>query len=157
MVVLKDKVDTEIAWFNAQLADLNTAFIRWLKEDGHDVQDSKHEITKQEEPNGEYTTYEYTLIIDKALKITLVPYGIRIVAAKGRIDVVGPSGSEKLLYLNKEDPVTETSSGSPHGKSVHYIFNNIEEDGWYWYDDSGIRKMFKVTKEVAIALLRSVQ
>jgi hypothetical protein len=155
MTAVKDTIRPEIAWFNAQIADLNTTFVKWLEEDGHDVKNSEKKITNREGPSGEYATSEYTLIIDDALKITLVPYGIWIVAAKGRVDILGPFGSEKLLYLNKEGPVTvrKPSAGSYHEKGVYYDFNDIDENGWYWLDDSGLRKMVKVTKEVVPALL----
>jgi hypothetical protein len=159
MVAEKDTIIAEITWFNAQIARLDEMFIQWLKEDGRDVQNSERKITKQEEMSGEYTTSEYELIVDNALKITLVPYGIWIVAAQGRIDIVGPSGSEKLVYLKKGGPATvvEISSGSYPGKNVHRQFNTIDEDGWYWYDDSIIRKATKLGKEVFLYLLGRVQ
>jgi hypothetical protein len=159
MAIEKDTIIAETAWFNGQIARLDEAFIQWLKKDGRDVQNSERKITKQEGISGEYTTSENELIVDNVLKITLVPYGIWIIAAQGRIDIVGPSGSEKLVYLKKGDSATvgEMSSVFYHSKNVHHQFNNIAEDGWYWYDDNGIRKMIKLRKKVFVSLLGRLQ
>jgi hypothetical protein len=159
MAVAKEQINTEISWFNEQLSSLNEMFVAWLKEEGHKIDYSEIDITKKEELSGEYSTKQYNINIDDSLKISLVPYGIWIVAAKGRVDLVGPSGNEKLVYLLKSGPTTtiEISNGSYHSKSVHRDFNNIDEDGWYWYDDSLDRRMVKFDKNIVVYLLGRLQ
>jgi hypothetical protein len=90
--------------------------------------------------------------IDKKINLCLVPYEIWIVAAKGRVDISGPSGSEKLVYLSRGGPATsvEITSGNHSEKTTHRDFNSIDEEGWYWYDDSTIRKMIKLSKEILV-------
>ena len=80
-------------------------------------------------------------------------------AARGRVDISGPSGSEKLIYLSGGGPVTtiEMKSGSRLEKTVHQQFNGIDEEGWYWYDDSTIRKMIKLSKEILEYLIGRIQ
>lgn len=135
MAVVDTEILAEIAWFNGQFVHLKDTFVSWIKEEGHEVDISEEKILKKEELSGQYSTFRYTIIIDKNIKLCLVPYGIWIVAAKGRVDISGPSGSEKLIYL----------------------FNNIDEEGWYWYDDSTIRKTVKLSKELLVYLIGRLQ
>jgi hypothetical protein len=159
MTVTDDKVLAEIAWFNRQLLYLKDTFIAWLKEESHDVDVSEENIVNNEQPSGPYNTFKYTITIDKKINLCLVPYGIWIVAAKGRVDISGPSGFEKLVYLSRGGPVTsfEITSGNYSEKTTHQHFNNIDEEGWYWYDDSTIRKMIKLSKEILVYLIDRIQ
>lgn len=143
-------VDAEITWFNGQISYLKNTFATWLKEEGHNVDVSEEKIVNNEESSGQYDTFRYTITIDEKIKLCLVPYGIWIVAARGRVDILGPSGSEKLIYLYKGGPAVtiEMQSGSHVEKTTHQQFENIDEEGWYWYDDSTIRKMTKLSKEI---------
>ena len=160
MAVIDTNILAEITWFNGQLVYLKDTFVTWIREEGYEVEVLEENITITEALSGEYDTFKYTLILDKTIKICIVPYGIWIVAAKGRIDIFGPSGSEKLVYLQKDGPVTtiEMKAGNYSEKSTQRHFNNIiEEEGWYWYDDSIIRKTVKLSKELCGYLLDRVQ
>jgi hypothetical protein len=152
MPLADNNVLAEITWLNGQLVILKDTFVAWIREEGHIVDIAEENITNNEEKSGKYDTIKYTLILDKTIKICIVPCGIWIVAAKGRVDISGPSGSEKLVYLNKCGPV-ETKNGEP----AHSQFNNIAEEGWYWYDDSTIRKMVKLSREMFGYLLGRLQ
>ncbi|MDR2476345.1 MAG: hypothetical protein LBD18_00985 [Treponema sp.] len=159
MAVSKAQILDEIKWFNEQLVYLRDTFITWIKEGGHEVDVLEEKINNKEELSGTYSTFKYIMTIDKSIKIILVPYGIWIVAARGRIDISGPSGIEKLIYLYKDGPVstTEIKSGSFSEKTARHLFNNIDEEGWYWYDDSIIRKMIKISKETFEYLIGRIQ
>jgi hypothetical protein len=159
MIVSDTKILDEITWFNGQLVHLKDTLITWMKEGGHEVDVSEEKIDNREELSGTYSTFKYTIIIDKKIKMYLVPYGIWIVAARGRIDISGPSGFEKLVYLYKGGPANtiEIESGSYSDKTTHQSFNNIDDEGWYWYDDSTIRKMIKLSKETFEYLIGRIQ
>jgi len=159
MAVVDTNIREEITWFNEQLVSLKDTFVAWIREDGHEVDVSEEKITNNEGLSGKYETYRYTIILDKTIKISIVPYAIWIVAAKGRIDIYGPSGSEKFLYLLKGGPATtiEIKSGNYSEKSTHSYYNNIEEEGWYWFDDSTIQKMEKLSKELFRYLVDRLQ
>jgi hypothetical protein len=139
MAVIDTGILAEITWFNGQLVHLKDTFVTWIREEGHEIDVFEENITNNEGLSGKYNTFRYTLILDKTIKFCIVPYGIWIVAAKGRVDISGPSGSEKLLYLQKDAPVT------------------TEEEGWYWYDDSTIRKTVKLSRELFDYLLGRLQ
>ena len=159
MAVIDTNIVAEIKWYNGQLVYLRDMFVTWIKEEGHEVDVLEEKITNKEGLSGTYETFKYILTLDKAIKISIVPYGIWIVAAKGRVDICGPVGSEKLVYLYKDGPVItiETKTRNYSEKSTHKQFNNIEEEGWYWYDDSTIRKMVKLSRELLGYLLGRIQ
>jgi hypothetical protein len=159
MVVKDTKILAEIDWFNKELFYLKDTFVAWIEADGHKVEINEEKIVNNEGPSGQYDTFKYAIAIDGKIKLCLVPYGIWIVAARGRVDISGPSGSEKLVYLNKGGPVTriEIGTGNYSENTTHRQFNNIDEDGWYWYDDSTIRKMIKLSKEIFGYLIGRVQ
>jgi hypothetical protein len=159
MAVTDTKILAEITWFNEQLSHLKDTFVAWLKEDGHTVDVVEEKIDNNEGPSGQYKTSKYTMVIDSKIKVCLVPYGIWIVAARGRVDISGPSGSEKLVYLYRGGPAVtiEMKSGNCSEKTTRQQFNNIDEEGWYWYDDSTIRKMIKLSKETFEYLTGRIQ
>lgn len=159
MAVIDVDVLAEINWLNEQLVHLKDTFITWIKEEGHDVDVLEENITNNEGLSGKYDTFKFTLTLDKTVKICIVPYGIWIVAAKGRVDILGPSGSEKLVYLYRGGPVTtiEMKVGDRSEKSTRSQFNNIDEEGWYWFDDSAVREMIKLSKEMFVYLLGRLQ
>ena len=143
MTLTKDEVLAEISWYNEQLVYLKDTFVSWMEEEGRKVDVSEEKIMNTEGLSGQYSTIKYTLIFDKNMKLCLIPYGIWIVAARGRVDISGPSGSEKLIYLYKGGPVTQ--------------FDDINEEGWHWFDDSTIRKMEKLSKEIFGYLIGRLQ
>ena len=160
MPTTKDEIEREVAWFNGELDRVQAEFTRLLRELGHTIEVEAGSITNQEEPSGSYQTVRYDIVIDADLELSLIPYGIWLIGAHGRIDVKGPSGTEKLIYLEPGAPAVrvEVSSGARHMEShTHSAFQNVEEEGWYWYDDSSYRRVSKLNREVAEAMLERVQ
>jgi len=159
MTLTKEEILAEISWFNEQLAYLRNTFAAWLKEEGHEIDISEEKIRNTEGLSGQYDTFKYTFVVDKTMKFCIIPYGIWIIAARGRIDISGPSGSEKLIYHYKGGPssTVEIKSVGRCEKLTRKQFDNIDEEGWYWYDDSTIRKMIKLSKETLVYLMGRLQ
>ncbi len=151
----------EIEWYNSEILSIKEKIENWLKEFGHNVSCTQTEITNTEEISGDYKTYQFNFCIDGNINITLIPYGIWIIGARGRIDIKGSSGSEKLVYFSAGGPGTKievkTATGTVIEKSSHRYFDNVEEDSWYWYDDSSYRKVVKFSKEIIETLLERIQ
>ena len=161
MAVAKSVIDAEIKWYNEQITLVKDNIVKRLKELGHTVEIKDINIKRKEELSGTYDTHQFDLIIDNDLKISLIPYGIWIVGAKGRIEINGPAGSEKLVYFLKGGPAISTEikneSGTHVEKQTHKYFNNVDDEDWYWYDDSSYRKVTKFTKEIVDPLLETIQ
>lgn len=161
MDISKEQIENRISWFNREVEKFKTLLLDWLQESGHAVEISEEELTKVEELSGPYKTKQYKFKIDEDLSISITPFGIWIIGARGRIDVSGPSGSEKFVFLSIGGPsmITEfkDASGRIVEKSNHSFFKNVDEDGWYWYDDSSYRKVSKLSKEVVEPLLERLQ
>lgn len=161
MAVSKESIESEIKWYNNEVSLIKEKFITWLKELGHVVEVTEQEVTNNEELSGPYKTSQYHLQIDRDLHISLKPYGIWLVGARGRIELLGPSGREKLVYFYVGGPATtieiQDCTGKTIDKSIHRCFENVDEDTWYWYDDSSYRKVAKFTKDVIEPLLERLQ
>ncbi len=154
-------ITNEIKWYNNEILTIKEKIATWLKEFGYTVNCTQEEKTNIEELSGKYKTFQFVFNINNTMHITLEPYGIWIIGAKGRIDIKGSSGSEKLVYFCKGGPglktEIKTDSGTTVEKSSHRYFDNVDEDAWYWYDDSSYRKVVKLSKETLLALLERIQ
>lgn len=141
MSIVAEDIQSKTIWFNKQLCLVKDNFIKWLQEIGHEVVTTDKSTKIIEGLGGEYDTKEYTILIDKNISVKIIPYGIWIIGARGRIDIYGPSGSEKLLYFRMGDK----------------IVMNVDEDGWYWDDNSPHRRVLKFSKDIVISLLERLQ
>jgi hypothetical protein len=161
-VMTKESVVAEIEWYNRELKKVASQFTEWVKELGYSISRQEEKtVEKTEELSGTYSTTQFELLLDETLKLSLVPYGIWIIGAKGRIDIAGPSGREKLVYFMPEGPAVSVAEPgetySTETKHTHQIFSNIQEEGWYWYDDSTYRRAEKFSKETVAQILERVQ
>lgn len=160
MPATKDEIDREISWFNDEVSGVQAEFTRLLREQGHTVEVASTATTNQEELSGVYHTTRYELLIDGEFAVSLIPYGIWLIGAHGRVDVRGPSGTEKLIYIEPGDTTVrvDTSVGGARiESSTRSMFQRIEEAGWYWYDDSSYRRVSKLNSDVVEAILERVQ
>lgn len=160
MPTTKDDIDREIVWFNKELDRVQAEFIRLLREGGHTVESEATSITNTEGPSGSYQTTRYDIVVDGDVQLSLLPFGIWLIGLHGRIDIKGPSGTEKLIYLEKAGPplrVGSASGGTETQSATKRAFQKIDDDGWYWYDDSSYRRVAKLNEEVVEAILERVQ
>ncbi|MEI6389002.1 MAG: hypothetical protein WCQ50_20525 [Spirochaetota bacterium] len=160
MPIIEGKNAAEIEWFNKENVAIKDQLISWLRELGHETETTENTATREEEISGEYDVKEYTIKIDKSLQIQIKPYGIWIIGAKGRIDIHGPSGYEKIVYFLPGGPVPETeikTGDKAIKKSTKAYFKTVDSEGWYWYDDSSYRKVAKFSKEIIEPLLERLQ
>lgn len=161
MSVSREEIDQKIYWFNQEVERFKALLCTWIQESGHEVEMFEEEVTKVEELSGPYNVKQYTLLIDRDIRISIKPFGIWLIGAKGRIDVSGPSGSEKFVFLSIGGPGVATeaknSSGRVIEKAGRSVFKNVDEENWYWYDDSSYRNVSKFSKEIVEPLLERLQ
>lgn len=161
MNVTREKIEQKISWFNQEAEQFKSLLCTWIQELGYEVDVSEEEITKVEEISGSYKIKQYNLMIDHGLKIDIKPFGIWLIGAGGRIDVSGPSGAEKFVYLSADEPgiakEIKDSSGRVVERTERSFFKNVDEENWYWYDDSSYRKISKLSKEIVEPLLERLQ
>ncbi|MBF0200769.1 MAG: hypothetical protein HQK66_05555 [Desulfamplus sp.] len=161
MSIPREKIEHEISWFNGEVQKFKDLFITWLRELGHKVEIFEENLEKVEELSGPYKTKQYNLQIDGELNLLLRPYAIWLIGAKGRIDVTGPSGSEKFVFLTVGVPgiinEIKDSNGAVIKQSSRQFFKNVDETNWYWYDDSSYRRVSKFSKEIIEPLLERLQ
>ncbi len=153
------KISDRIQWYNNEVVIVQENFRRWLADLGYEVTVEEQVIEKNEELSGAYTTKRFDFTLGEGFKVSLIPYAIWIIGAKGRIDISGPSGTEKLLYFFTGGPgmSMKIHDGNSVEKSSYRYFEDVDEDAWYWYDDSSYRKVAKFSKEIVIPLLERLQ
>ncbi len=155
MVLAGCDAPSRVDWFNEQLFRVKYDFVRWLEELGHTVNVSEKRIEKVEAASGEYHTWMFDCSVDGVFVISIIPEGIWIIGAGGRIDFRGPSGIERLLYLFGEKASDEYRAEAVcrEGRDVSRLLGGVYEDGWYWYHDSSFRDVSKFSKETISPLL----
>jgi hypothetical protein len=143
----QEEINQKVQWYNDQIDSLKDLFVKWLEEDGHKVEVTGKTVTREEEIYDAYDANEYELLINDKLPIELVPVGISIIGAIGRVDLYGPVGREKMFYLNSGGPAIKTtlSYGNYSETATRSHYNeDVKKDGWYWRD--GIYPADKVSQ-----------
>lgn len=75
----------------------------------------------------------------------IIPAGASVIVAEGRIDIKGWLGTEYLLYMPKHRP----ELGKP-------FYKGVNEDGWYWIEDSYRNRAHRLEKHLLRELITLV-
>jgi hypothetical protein len=154
---LKFDVQQKIELFNDRVKDLYANIDEWLKPLGFTTEII--ETTNSEKLSGSYETYQ--LIIknqDRKNIATLNPIGIWIIGAEARVDLVGKSGIEIIVYLSEGGPSISTtiSTGNQVEETHSSQVYGFKEEGWHWIDDKRVGKQPKLDNDIFISLLEVV-
>ncbi len=148
----------KIELFNTRLDALYRQVCGWLDEESIAFTSSESLITLDDGPTGAYETKRLDIFIQNNERLfSIIPYGIMIIGAEGRVELSGESGEESLVYIHEEEPsaITEKSA-SEKEKLFGRLFKNSREEGWHWVDDKIIGKKPLLTKNVFLALLEII-
>jgi len=118
----------------------------WLFEENLLVE--QREIELAEELTGDYMVP--SLVVKTAAQEELAeinPIGACIIEAKGRIDVEGLFGIEHIGYF---------VNGGPLLSADRQLYEEIDEDGWYWVENTRTGGASPMNKELLLKLIRSV-
>ncbi|AKM31370.1 hypothetical protein AB870_16475 [Pandoraea faecigallinarum] len=115
-------------------------------------------FTVREECEGEYEVPGRKIWSDDVLLAKLVPIASKVIAADGRVDVVGWLGSHALLFQGEAvlGPKSATIvTHRPGRASTARIVRNIEVDGWYWFE-ARVRRPVFIDEALFLDLLTDV-
>jgi len=124
-----------------------------------ELKTSRTEVEINEKRSGKYKA-QALVISDKGNNIIaeLKPIAAWVIAAKGRIDLVGKFSSEILVLLDKGGPVftTKIMVGDHMEKREKKLLKGVEKDGWYWLEDRKGKNAQLLDKELLDELISMV-
>lgn len=108
----------------------------WLN--GTSLKPRRVEHSVREELYGRYNIPQLELeSADGADVASLVPMGAEVIAAEGRVELVGTRDRQPLLYFAAGGPqINVTVGGGKQPVHVsHRVFRDVTSEGWYWLED----------------------
>ncbi len=152
--ISKEQIDNEITLYNNRIQELYSDVKKWLANYSDLLQCNEIGITRREEMSGDYQTKKLTILSGEDKVVELIPGGIWIIAAYGRLDLVGKSGSEVIVYLREGGPHTQvTISGM--SSPITSDYESIKE-GWHWIDNRLAGEAQELTEKLFISLIEKV-
>jgi len=147
----------KIIKYNERLSSLYENVIAWLKEAGVPCVPLFEDLLLSEDQVGAYTVKKLLIKQNSDTLAKFVPVGVLIIGAEGRVDLVGRSGKEILVYYSECG--SETTTRMPVGNMVEERAERIygqKREGWHWIDDRIIGKQPEFDKDIFLALLERI-
>lgn len=130
----------------------------WLKE--KNLKTKRENTQIHEEASGPYTAPMLKIFDPNSQCIAeLRPIGTWIIAAKGRIDLIGKLDKTTLVELDKGGPhiTTSIAVGDQAEKPISKpLYKGIDASGWYWIEDKLRGKAHLINKDLFLELLAEV-
>lgn len=108
----------------------------WLN--GTSLKPRRVEHSVREELYGRYNIPQLELeSVDGADVTSLVPMGAEVIAAEGRVELVGTRDRQPLLYFAAGGPQINVNvgGGTQPVHVSHRVFRDVTSEGWYWLED----------------------
>lgn len=156
---MNEEVLKKIDLFNKRIDSLFKQVCLWLEEENIEFSKKESELTHTEGKSGPYKTKRLDVFTkDNERLFSIVPYGIWVIGAEGRVELAGNSGEESLVYLLADDLSNNTTTKKLSEKEniIHRKFNGKKEEGWHWLDDRIIGKKPLFTSDIFKALLERI-
>jgi len=148
----KEVKQEQIEIYMQIVEDFYQSVQKWIEK--KDYICTKESMNLDEEKTGSYTINKMLIKKQDKTIAEILPIGLDIIGANGRIDLVTPYETRKFLYFKKGGPVITTKV---EGKKIdHKVFTGIESDDWYWIESVTLKKAYKVDREVFLSLLDEV-
>ena len=129
----------------------------WLEEENIEFKGKENDLTLKEGKSGNYNTKRWDVFTkDDERLFSIVPYGIWIIGAEGRVELEGDSGTESFIYLIGSGASLVSDGGSEKDNILYRQVNGIQGDGWHWLDERIIGKKPLLNKDIFLALLERI-
>ncbi len=153
---MKNEHINVVETFNKRVEALFDQICGWLDEEQVDYKKNVTEITLTEHTDSSYTTKQLDILTQDNEKLfAIVPYGIRIIGAEGRVEIKGDSGEESFVY-HPAAPDTDSKESAGEKESILKKLNGFSKEGWHWVDDRITGKKPLLTKEIFLPLLERI-
>lgn len=122
--------------FGGRVLDLYHQVDDWIA--GTLLKTERREYSLTEELYGSYKIPKLELKRHDGTHVAaLVPIGAAVIAAEGRVELVGTRDRQPLVYFAAGGPqISVTSRGGPTPvQTSRRVFRDVASDGWYWLED----------------------
>jgi hypothetical protein len=161
---LDDVIDYESVkqLYTERLTTLYDNIEKWLDGEKFTFQPSKEFF--EEGGLGQYEAPVLRILSQETQKqiVVIRPAGAMIIAAEGRVDIVGDFDKESLIYLLPMSGIVASVSyrkgmEPPHTERKKIsMFSGFEDEGWYWIEIRRLAKVRKVTSDLFKLLINEV-
>jgi hypothetical protein len=155
---MKEKSLKTIETFNRRLEALFEQACKWLDEAHIEYSKAENEMSLTEGKDMTYSTKRLDVFTKEGESLfSIVPYGVWIVGAEGRVELEGDSGSESMVYLLEDGPAqTADQDDGEKENIIRRKLNGFREEGWHWVDERIVGKRPLLTKDIFLALLERI-
>lgn len=155
---MKEKSLARIELYNKRIDALYKQVCEWLEEENIEFAKKESGLTLTEAPSGPYETKRLDIFTkDNERLFSIVPYGIWIIGAEGRVEFAGDSGEESLVYLSADEPSSIIKEIEDEKENIiRRRSHGSKEEGWHWVDEQIIGKKPLFTKDIFLALLERI-
>jgi len=143
--------------FGIRVLDLYKQVEGWVKDTSLKMEQQEHSVV--EELYGSYNVPQLEVRRgDGAHVALLVPIGASVIAAEGRIEIVGTRDRQPLVYFAGGGPhVNVTIGGGPSPvQTSRRVFKDVTSEGWYWPEDVRLGRARPLDATLFKDLLRAV-
>ncbi|TYT74473.1 hypothetical protein [Desulfobotulus mexicanus] len=129
----------------------------WLSPYGLSILQEEIEIA--EEASGTYKANKFIIQDDKNETIaSIIPVGAWVIAANGRVDLIGKLDKVIIVNLEKDGLLQSPSvkAGDYQDTATKQFYKGIKQAGWYWIEDKRRGKAHLLDKELFFELLSEV-
>ena len=155
---MNEEISKKIGLFNKRVEDLYAQVCGWLEEEKIEFNKKESGLTLTEGRSGPYTAKRLDIFTkDNERLFSLVPYGIWVIGAEGRVELEGDSGIESLIYLLEEDSSSMAKEKRSEKENIlRHKLNGPIEEGWHWLDERITGKKPLFTRDIFLALLERI-
>ena len=136
-----DVEDRKVRNFLSRLEELYSIVEEFCRENGLEYRYSEVEIC--EEFAGRYEVKEMYVYKDGEFLFKLKPVGAYIIAADGRVDLIGKFDEKRIIFLNEphEFTIALEVNGKKIEESKRPLYKGFFKEGWYVSMDQGRVKL----------------
>ena len=120
----------------------------WLKDDALQVEQQQIEV--REKFTGTYTAPVLSIRTQTGQTLAEIkPKGAYIILAEGLVDIEGGFGREHITYMVDGGPYSYRPQPENTDQLIKKpMFKGIDDNGWYWVENSRLDRANTINKEV---------
>ena len=128
---------------------LHTNMKNWLQNEPFILENDNIEVM---EALGHYQAVRLSIKTENGDTLAnLFPKGTSVLLGEGLIEMEGTVGTESIIYMLKDGLIITDRYGKNRP-----MYKGIDEDGWYWIEDSYRNKAHLINKTIFLDLLTLV-